>query len=307
MRVGYFVLLLMPMQWTVAQTETGRILPKVITLSLKPNATATIHLGLGYVSSVRLPDDVNSIVLGDPSRFRAEHADAEPRLVFLKTITEDSARSNALITTKSGETVELDLVGLGKVAESAQLDLFVDCRRERHPLVVSASERSLIRDTGPLTTAGNAAASLPYREPDLIGQELEKERSTSFPYRNRGQVAAVVGECTQDRQRMIVAFSVVNGSESEIELLPPQIELAGSAPGKKRKLLKTEPLVVSEFRITSRRIASGQRADGVVEFERPAFKEAGEALRLRLAPADKVDRPLILPIPFTASRQGDLP
>lgn len=299
MTARYLVLLLVTMQWIFAQTETDRISPRVLTLFLHPNAAATIHLGSGYVSSVRLPDDVSSIVIGDPSRFRAEHADAEPRLVFLKTISDEAARSNALITTKSGEMVELDLIGLGKGAESAHLDFFIDCRRERRPLVVSASES--------LSSAGKAAAPLPSAEPDLIGRELERQRTAFFPYWNRGQVVAAVGDSMRDRERTIVGFSVLNRSGVTIEMLPPQVELAGSTAGKKRKPLKAQPVLVSEYRMTSRRIGAGERIDGVVEFERPAFKEAAEGLRLRLAQADRVDHPLILPIPFTAVRQGDLP
>ena len=278
----------------------------MITLFLEPSARATIHLGSGYVSSVRLPDDVNSIVVGDPSRFRAEHADAETRLVFLKTLTDEAARSNALITTKSGETLELDLVGLGRVAESAHLDLFIDCRRGRDPLVISASQRAQVADSGSLSSRGDAVSSSPPPEMSLIDRELEKQRLTDFPFWNRGPMPAVLGACTQNQQRMDVGFSIVNRSNAVIELLPPQVELAGSTRGKKRKALKAQPVLVSEFRMTARQIAPGERADGVVEFERPAFKQSGEGLRLRLARADQVDCPLILPIPFTASGQGDL-
>ena len=293
-----FVLLLLSTQWIFAQTQTGKTSSGMMTLFLRPNARATIHLGSGYVSSVRFPDDVSSIVIGDPSRFKAEHADAEPRLVFLKTVTDEAARSNALITTRSGEMLELDLVGVGKGAESALLDLFIDCRRERRTLVVSASET--------LSSAGNPAAPLASAEPDLIGQELERQRKVTFPYWNRAPFAAAVGDCMGDGQRTIVGFSIVNRSNTVIEMLPPQVDLAGSAAGKKRKQLKAQPVLVSEYRMTSRRIGPGERVDGVVEFERPAFKEAEEALRLHLAPADQVDHPLILPIPFTAARQGSL-
>lgn len=294
-----FVLLLLSTHWIFAQTQTGKTPSGMMTLFLQPNARATIHLGSGYVSSVRLPDDVSSIVIGDPSRFKAEHADAEPRLVFLKTVTDDAARSYALITTRSGEMLGLDLVGLGKGAESALLDLFIDCRRERRTLVVSASETS--------TSAGNPAAPLPSAEPDLIGRELERQRTASFPYWNRVPLAAAVGDSRGDGQRTIVGFSIVNRSDAVIEMLPPQVELAGSSAGKKRKQLKAQPVLVSEYRMTSRRIGVGERVDGVVQFERPAFKEAGETLRLRLARSDQVDHPLILPIPFTAAPQGNLP
>ena len=48
-------------------------------------------------SSVRLPEPVSSVVLGDPSSFKAEHSEAEPQLVFLKAVTSHASETNALI------------------------------------------------------------------------------------------------------------------------------------------------------------------------------------------------------------------
>ena len=56
--------------------------------------------------------------------------------------------------------------------------------------------------------------------------------------------------------------------------------------------------------MTTRRLGPGERADGVVLFERPTFKESSEKLELQLAEADQVDRPILLPIPFTATILG---
>ena len=60
--------------------------------------------------------------------------------------------------------------------------------------------------------------------------------------------------------------------------------------------------------MTARRLEAGQRADGVIVFERPSFKESSEKLQLQLAQAEQVDRPILLPVPFTASsRAGEKP
>jgi hypothetical protein len=48
----------------------------------------------------------------------------------------------------------------------------------------------------------------------------------------------------------------------------------------------------------------GERSDGVVVFERPAFKESSERLELRLAQADRVDHPILLPLPFITMGKG---
>ena len=105
-------------------------------------------------------------------------------------------------------------------------------------------------------------------------------------------------------QQMTVAFSVVNSSPRTIELLPPQVELAGRSKQKHHKAVKAEQVLIEEYRITSRRLEPGVRAEGVVIFERPTFKESGERLLLEIAQAEEVDRPVLAPITFVASAVG---
>jgi hypothetical protein len=102
----------------------------------------------------------------------------------------------------------------------------------------------------------------------------------------------------------ILGFSVLNDSKRVIELLPPQLELTGTAHGKGGKQIKGDPVAISDYRMTTRRLRPGERADGVIVFERPSFKESAEKLQLQLAQAEQVDRPILLPVPFIASSQG---
>jgi hypothetical protein len=102
----------------------------------------------------------------------------------------------------------------------------------------------------------------------------------------------------------ILSFSVLNDSKRVIELLPPQLELTGTAHGKGGKRIKGDPVAISDYRMTTRRLQPGERADGVIVFERPSFKESAEKLQLQLAQAEQVDRPILLPVPFIASSQG---
>ncbi len=114
-----------------------------------------------------------------------------------------------------------------------------------------------------------------------------------------------VGESSQHEHQTLLRFSVLNHSKRVVELLPPQIEFSGTATHKKGKgRIKAEPVAISEYRMTSRQLAPGQRADGVVVFERPAFKESSEKLQLQLAEAAQVDRPILVPVPFTATNSG---
>ena len=103
---------------------------------------------------------------------------------------------------------------------------------------------------------------------------------------------------------MTVAFSIQNSSSRTIELLPPQIQLAGASKNKHGKTIKAEPVAIKDYRMTSRRLAPGASTDGVVVFERPAFKEARERLLLEVAQAEEVDRPVMAPITFVGSAEG---
>jgi hypothetical protein len=87
-------------------------------------------------------------------------------------------------------------------------------------------------------------------------------------------------------------------------MLPPQIQLAGTSKDKHRKAIKAEPVAIKDYWITSRRLAPGARADGIVVFERPTFKESRERLLLAVAQAEEVDRPVLLPIAFVAPVSG---
>ena len=113
-----------------------------------------------------------------------------------------------------------------------------------------------------------------------------------------------LGDSLEIDHQTILSFSVLNDSKRVIELLPPQIELTGTAHGNGNKRIKGDPVAISDYRMTARRLEPGQRADGVIVFERPSFKESSEKLQLQLAQAEQVDRPILLPVPFTASSQG---
>jgi len=101
-----------------------------------------------------------------------------------------------------------------------------------------------------------------------------------------------------------LASSLRASSESTIELLPPQIQLADTSKDKHRKAIKAEPVAIKDYWITSRRLAPGARADGIVVFDRPTFKESRERLLLAVAQAEEVDRPVLAPIAFVGPVSG---
>src|SRR5579859_4164042 len=290
---------------SIAQAQESKVIPNVTTLEIEEGTVTPLHLSPGYTTSVRLPEEISSVVIGNPAIFKAEHSEAEPRLVFLKPITAQPSESNALITTKSGQEITLHLVSAGKAAANARVDFLVEYRRQQSFLLGPSHRQSfLIAETHPALPAPFSGPPARPEKPDVVARELEKQKSLSTPtWEGKGVLAAVGAAVMRDHQT-VLGFSILNSSNRTIELLPPQVELTSTGHGNGRKRIKAEPVAVSEYRMTTRRLASGERADGVVVFERPLFKESNEKLQLQLAQAEQVDRPILLPVPFTADSQG---
>ena len=97
---------------------------------------------------------------------------------------------------------------------------------------------------------------------------------------------------------MVVLFSVLNPANHAIEMLPPQVQLGGKI---KKKWTTAEQLRVIDFRLSAKRLGAGQRADGVVVFERPSFKQSNETLFLQIADSAAVDLPALAPVGFGIS------
>ena len=57
---------------------------------------------------------------------------------------------------------------------------------------------------------------------------------------------------------------------------------------------------ITDYTMTIRRLPPGVRADGVVVFDRPSFKESREQMLLQVAQAEGVDQPVLVPIAFVA-------
>lgn len=274
--------------------------PRIGKLTLDSVNVTVLHLRTGYVSSVRLPEEVSSVVLGDPKSFKAEHSEAEPRLVFLKPLTAKPCETNALITTKSGHEVPLHLVSSGK-PDSGDVDFFLDYERPRSFLIPPVASSLVLSDTQNLSLGNSVAEDSRSKEPFASTErELRRQAMVAAPEWKGKGLQVAVGEVREDGEQMTVAFSVLNDTGDTIELLPPQIQLYGPSKQQRGTKTKAEPIAVGDYLLTARSMAPGTRADGVVRFERPSFKESSEQLLLQVAQAAQVDQPILVPIPFTA-------
>jgi hypothetical protein len=277
---------------------------RILNLSVDPEQVLVLHLRPGYVSSVRVLEEVSSVVLGDPGSFRAEHSDAEPQLVFFKALTAKPAQTNALITTEGGREISLSLVSAGKSDHTDVVDYVLNCERPHSFLITSAHSGFVVGDTrnvmpGDLPASAPAEKLASGREQPPIGSERLEN-----PHWEGKLLRLAVGPTTEKERRMSVPFAVLNVSGRTIEVLPPQIQLTGMSKDNHRKAIKAEPVAINDYWMTTRRLAPGARADGVVVFERPSFKESNEQLLLAVAQAEEVDRPVLAPIAFVAPMGG---
>lgn len=291
----------LPLQIASAQADLPQA--RIVSLNVEPEQVLVLHLHPGYVSSVRVLEDVTSVVLGDPGAFKAEHSDAEPHLVFFKATSAKPAQTNALIATKGGREIALSLVSGGKSDHLKPVDYVLTCERPRSFLIAATIPAVMV---GEVKTVPSTDPASRVPQESSVDQEAELLKSARVvnPQWQGKQLRVAAGQPTERDQDMTVPFAVLNSSERTIELLPPQIQLAGKSNDKHLKAIKAEPVAIKNYWITTRKLGPGARANGIVVFERPSFKESRETLLLSVAQAEQVDRPVVAPITFVAPLPG---
>ena len=291
-----------------AQTELPQA--RIVNLSVDPEQVLVLHVRPGYVSSVRMLEEVSSVVLGDPGSFKAEHSEGEPQLVFFKTTAAKPAHTNALITTKGGREISLSLVSQGKTDHGDVVDYVLNCERPRSFLIPSSQSSFVVGDTknvvpdDPPASASLEKQAAIEKTAAMKEQQLVRVGWLENPHWEGKRLRVAVGQTSAKEQQMSVPFMVLNASGRTIEVLPPQIRLAGMSKGKHQKPIKAEPVAIKDYQMTARRLAPGARAEGLVVFERPSFKESNERLLLAVAQAEEVDHPVLTPIDFVAPIGG---
>lgn len=277
---------------------------RIVNLSVDPEQVLVLHVRPGYVSSVRMLEEVSSVVLGDPGSFKAEHSEGEPQLVFFKTTAAKPAQTNALITTKGGREISLSLVSQGKTDHGDVVDYVLNCERPRSFLIPSFQSSFVVGDTKNVVPDDPPASASLEKTAAMKEQQLVRVEGLENPHWEGKRLRVAVGQTSEKGQQMSVPFAVLNASGRTIEVLPPQIRLAGMSKGKHQKPIKAEPVAIKDYRMTARRLAPGARAEGLVVFERPSFKQSNERILLAVAQAEEVDHPVLTPIDFVAPIGG---
>ena len=181
-----------------------------VSLTLDPRNVAVLHLHPGFVTSVRLPEEVRSVVLGDPAAFKGEHSEAEPRLVFFKPASPKSARSNALITTRTGREVSLTLVSGGASAHGEPVDYVLEYQPQRSFLISAEYPSVLIGESKTLGTERLAIPNdIPTNDDD---NRPPPSQHLAAPLDWRGKELRVAVGTDEEGSDMTVAFSIANDS-----------------------------------------------------------------------------------------------
>jgi hypothetical protein len=281
---------------------------RIATVVINPSEVTPLHLRPEFDSVIRMPEEITSVILGSPESFKAEHNEGEPRYVYVKPITRDPAVSNLMIATKSGANVTLELISDGAVGASATqaVDFLIEYRVSHGFLVA------------PVSTIVSTANSLHPPKPDVgtgtaniastsaLDEEYAQQMRINAPvwtHWEGNQIETSIGEIRQWNNQVAVSYSVLNPSGQPVEIVPPQIQIAGRKLTKKKKKegkgITSDQLEIREYRLSKTRLEAGERVDGVAVFDRPNFKQSTEKLFLQIAQADQVDRPILIRLPFT--------
>ena len=316
----------------IATAQVPEVRPQVAGRAVQEGQITVVYLAPRFATAIRMPDAVTSVVLGDPDSFTAEHSEREPQIVFVKPITAKAAQTNLLISTARGYQANLLLISRGEAAGTQPDVDFMMRYRPAGRFVIEPSAPSLsIAQTVALPTSGQMAEPPKIPSPATpsdvrpatqnadaaLGFDalLERQRRAPLPalYGEKPGTAppgkqilkAGVSEVIDQGKDVVVLFSVVNVQNHAVELMPPQVQLGGKV--KKGTIVRhtvwsnSEQLPVEDFRMSQRRIGPGERADGVLIFQRPSFKQSNETLLLQVADSGAVDRPALAPIGFGIS------
>jgi len=291
------------------------IKPRVATITINPSEVTTLHLRPEFESTIHMPEEITSVILGSPGSFKAEHNEGEPEYVYVKPITKEAAESNLLIATKSGLHVTLELVsdGVGAGGSALPVDFLIEYRTSRSFLIAGSAgtERERVEPTGIAMSSNQSRIPATAKPLSAIDEEYELQMRVNAPDWTKWegkQIETSLGDIRQWSNQTVISFSILNDSDHPVEIVPPQIQISGRAAKKKKKKegksLTADQLLIREYRLSTTRIEAGARADGVVVFDRPNFKQSTEKLFLQIAQADQVDRPILIRMPFTPPIAG---
>jgi hypothetical protein len=205
--------------------------------------------------------------------------------------------------------VTLELISDGASANNANqpVDFLIEYRVSRSFLVVSdAAVPVMPKPNEKAAPSGVSRTHSPSAIPSAIDQEFEQQTELNAPKWTKWdgkQIETSVGDIRQWNNETVISYSIYNSSDQPVEIVAPQIQITGRKTEKKKKKegkgVLSDQLEIRDYKLSVTRLEAGGRADGVVVFDRPNFKQSTEKLFLQIAQADQVDHPILIRLPFT--------
>ena len=288
-----------------AQTRNPRTNGPKTVLEGKP---ATIRLAPHVTTTIRLPEPVNSVVIGDPSLFQAEYSINESLFVFTRPTGSDPAQTDLVISTVRGRQFILLLRSRGVSPDEMEsaVDIVVLCQPSGAHFIEETFPSAIISETvsvaNSLTTSNVKGSATPEGISDTsLNEILERQRQLRIVKLYGDHIRVGIGQVIESGSWLIVSFSVMNSKSDPVELVPPQVQLVGqSKPSSlhRRRSETVQQIPVEIYQWTLRRLKGGERTEGVVVFQRPAVKQSTEGLFLQIADSAAIDQPILAPINF---------
>jgi hypothetical protein len=279
------------------------------------NRPAVVQVDSRLTTTIRLPEPVNSVVLGDSTLFHAEYSPNEPLLVFARSLSATSAKSNLVISTTRGRQFVLILSAVDGASEKAEkVDLLVTCKPSGGLFIEDTFPDSLIAELARIGGHGAAQqeAAIPRGDPVdgllSLGELIERQRKSPLSGLVGDRVRVSIGQVIEQGAQLIVLFSVAGPEDAAVELMPPQVQLAGRTSSgilRRTRWTTAQQLPVQKYVITTRKLSVGGRADGVVVFERPTLKQSTQELLLQIADSAAIDKPALAPISFRSTNPAE--
>jgi hypothetical protein len=270
---------------------------------------ASVRLAPRVTTTIRLPEPVNSVVLGDSNLFQAEYSPSEPLLVFARASGSGIAQTNLVISTVFGRQFILLLKNMGTSGDPTApgVDLLVTCQTSQLHFIEETFPSALISETVRLSSApqpprkSNESVSSQESESEELDQFLKRQREQRIDKLYGDGIRVGIRQVVEEGARLIVSFSVTSSKREPAELVPPQVQLSGQTKSgifRHTRWTTVQQLPVETYQMSRRRLDPGGRIDGVVVFERPSIKQSTERLMLQIADSAAVDQPTLAPISF---------
>ena len=127
-------------------TGQAKLEPVILSRASLDEKVITLRLAPRMATFIRMPEPVNSVVVGDPVDFQVEHSEHEQDLVTVKPVAAKPAQTNLLITTTFGHQANLLLISNGEQNSGTQtVDVLLKYRKP--PAASFLVEESPISDS----------------------------------------------------------------------------------------------------------------------------------------------------------------